>query len=191
MKRGRHRRQVRKPCISIKLSAVVLSLLMAVTFMPISVMAEGSADTGGRTPAAEQQAQESGESEVSTGTVSGEVKDGQQNSSEDVVQSPEVKTPAETADQTADKKDGEEISGEGDGNSTAVARVGEKEYSDIDTAISEAEPGATIILLSNVEPKNTFYKPLTFSSEGEENSYSVTYDVYGWRYSGDLTFDHA
>ena len=191
MKRGRHRRQVRKPCISIKLSAVVLSLLMAVTFMPISVMAEGSADTGGGTPAAEQQAQESGGSEVNTGTVSGEVKDGQQNSSEDVVQSPEVKTPAETADQPAEKKDGEEISGEGDGNSTVVARVGEKEYSNIDTAISEAAPGATIILLANVEPKKTFCKSLTFKSEGEKNFYSVTYDVCGWRYSGNLTFNHA
>ena len=55
MKRGGHRKHEQKPRISTKLSAVVLALLMVVMFMPTSVMAEGSADTGGGTPAAELQ----------------------------------------------------------------------------------------------------------------------------------------
>ena len=162
MKRGGHRKHEQKPRISTKLSAVVLALLMVVMFMPTSVMAEGSADTGGGTPAAELQSgsdQESGGSEAGSGNNSGEAEEGQQ-------------TDSEVAQPVA-----------------RIERTG-TEYSDIDEAIAAAESGDTIILLDNVQPKKTFYKSLTFRSEGT-NFFSVTYDVVGWRYSGDLTFDHA
>lgn len=169
MKQGGHRKHEQKPRISIRLSAVVLALLMVVMFMPTSVMAEGSVDTGGKTPAAELQT----DSEVAQPS---EVK---------------IETPAETTGKTGD--DVEESSNEGGSSeSTPVARIKSTgtEYSDIDEAIAAAESRDTIILLDNVQPKKTFYKSLTFSSEGTY-FFSVTYDVVGWRYSGDLTFDHA
>lgn len=195
MKRGGHRKHEQKPRISIRLSAVVLALLMVVMFMPTSVMAEGSFDTGGGTFAAELQSgsdQESGGSEAGSGNNSGEAEEGQQTDSE-VAQPSEVKTetPAETTGTTGDDV-GESSNEGGSSESTRVARIERTgtEYSDIDEAIAAAESGDTIILLANVEPKKTFYKSLTFRSEGT-NFFSVTYDVYGWRYSGDLTFDHA
>lgn len=195
MKRGGHRKHEQKPRISIRLSAVVLALLMVVMFMPTSVMAEGSFDTGGGTFAAELQSgsdQESGGSEAGSGNNSGEAEEGQQTDSE-VAQPSEVKTetPAETTGTTGDDV-GESSNEGGSSESTRVARIERTgtEYSDIDEAIAAAESGDTIILLDNVQPKKTFYKPLTFRSEGT-NFFSVTYDVVGWRYSGDLTFDHA
>lgn len=177
MKRGGHRKHEQKPRISIRLSAVVLALLMVVMFMPTSVMAEGNFDTGGGTFAAELQSgsdQESGGSEAGSGNNSGK-----------------TETPAETTGKTGD--DVEESSNEeGSSESTPVARIERTrtEYSDIDEAIAAAESRDTIILLANVEPKETFYKSLTFRSGGTD-FFSVTYDVVGWRYSGDLTFDHA
>ncbi|MDO5568142.1 MAG: VWA domain-containing protein [Eubacteriales bacterium] len=168
---------------------------MVVMFMPTSVMAEGSFDTGGGTSAAELQSgsdQESGGSEAGSGNNSGEAEEGQQTDSE-VAQPSEVKTetPAETTGKTGDDV-GESSNEGGSSESTRVARIERTgtEYSDIDVAIAAAESGDMIILLANVEPKETFYKSLTFRSEGT-NFYSVTYDVVGWRYSGDLTFDHA
>lgn len=195
MKRGGHRKHEQKPRISIRLSAVVLALLMVVMFMPTSVMAEDSADTGGGTFAAKLQSesdQESGGSKAGSGNNYGEAEEGQQTDSK-VAQPSEVKT--ETTAETTGKTEaavGESSNEGGSSESTPVARIERTgtEYSDIDEAIAAAESRDTIILLDNVEPKKTFYKSLTFRS-GENDLYSVTYDVVGWRYSGNLTFDHA
>lgn len=121
MKRGGHRKHEQKPRISTKLSAVVLALLMVVMFMPTSVMAERSADTGGETLAAEMQSgpdQESGGSEAGSGNNYGEAEEGQQIDSE-VAQSSEVKTetPAETTGTTGDDV-GEPSNEGGSGEST-------------------------------------------------------------------------
>lgn len=106
MKRGGHRKHEQKPRISIRLSAVVLALLMVVMFMPTSVMAVGSFDTGGGTSAAEPQSvsdQKSGGSVAGSGNNSDEAEEGQQTNSE-VAQPSEVKTetPAETTGKTGD-----------------------------------------------------------------------------------------
>ncbi len=195
MKRGGHRKHEQKPRISTKLSAVVLALLMVVMFMPTSVMAERNADTGGETLAAEMQPgpdQESAALKRAAEITPVEAEEGQQTDSE-VAQPSEVKTET-LAETTGEARDdvGEPSNEGGSSESTPVAiieRTG-TEYSDIDEAIDAAESGDTITLLADVEPKKTFYKSLTFSS-GENDLYSVTYDVVGWRYSGNLTFDHA
>lgn len=67
-----------------------------------------------------------------------------------------------------------------------VAQIGDRTYSSIDDAIEEAEPGATIKLLQDVEATKTFYKSLTFTG-----GHKLTVDAYSWRYSGDLIFDGA
>ena len=69
---------------------------------------------------------------------------------------------------------------------TPVAKIGETPYTNIDTAIAEAADGATIVLLTDVAPAKTFYKSLTFTG-----GHTMTYNVYGWRYNGNLTFDGA
>ena len=68
-----------------------------------------------------------------------------------------------------------------------VAKIGDTPYTDIDDAIEAASDGDTITLLANVKPKKTFYKSLTFIG-----GYTMTYDIYGWRYTGKtLVFDGA
>lgn len=73
-----------------------------------------------------------------------------------------------------------------DEESEAVAMIGETEYDDIDECISAAQSGDTIVLLKDVAPVKTFYKDLTFTG-----GHTVSYNVYGWRYNGNLTFDNA
>ncbi|MGM9948302.1 hypothetical protein [Floccifex sp.] len=68
----------------------------------------------------------------------------------------------------------------------AVAKIGETEYDDIDECISAAQSGDTIVLLKDVAPSKTFYKDLTFTG-----GHTISYNVYGWRYKGNLTFDNA
>ncbi|MGM9526170.1 MAG: SdrD B-like domain-containing protein, partial [Peptococcaceae bacterium] len=67
-----------------------------------------------------------------------------------------------------------------------VAKIGETKYTDIDVAIAEADDGDTIILLADVAATRTFYKSLTFTG-----GKTLSMDVYGWRYNGDLIFDGA
>ena len=76
------------------------------------------------------------------------------------------------------------VAAEGD-----VAKVGGAYYSNIDDAIENALENSTIELLlddpdKTVEPTKTFYKSLTFTGTG-----TLKYDIYGWRYNGNLTFD--
>ena len=76
------------------------------------------------------------------------------------------------------------VAAEGD-----VAKVGGAYYSNIDDAIENAPENSTIELLlddpdKTVEPTKTFYKSLTFTGTG-----TLKYDIYGWRYNGNLTFD--
>ena len=79
-----------------------------------------------------------------------------------------------------------ETEGETTPTTTNVAKIGDTEYATLDEAIEAAEDGATITLLANCAPEKTFYKSLTFTG-----GYTVTYNVYGWRYHGELTFDGA
>ena len=76
------------------------------------------------------------------------------------------------------------VAAEGD-----VAKVGDAYYSNIDDAIENAPENSTIELLlddpdKTVEPTKTFYKSLIFTGTG-----TLKYDIYGWRYNGNLTFD--
>ncbi|MCI5754130.1 MAG: S-layer homology domain-containing protein [Clostridiales bacterium] len=59
-------------------------------------------------------------------------------------------------------------------------------YETLDAAIEAAADGDTIELLADCAPAKTFYKSLTFTG-----GHTVTYDVYGWRYNGELVFDGA
>ena len=123
MKRGGHRKHEQKPRISIRLSAVVLALLMVVMFMPTSVMAEDSADTGGGTFAAELQSgpdQESGGSKAGSGNNYGEAEEGQQTDSK-VAQPSEVKT--ETLAETTGKTGVGESSNEGGSSESTPSNV--------------------------------------------------------------------
>lgn len=67
-----------------------------------------------------------------------------------------------------------------------VAKNKDVFYEDIDAAILDAKDNDTIELLANVSPSKTFYKSLTFTGK-----YTMTYNVYGWKYSGNLTIDGA
>lgn len=67
-----------------------------------------------------------------------------------------------------------------------VAEVNGILYEDIDTAIENAKDNDVITLLSDVNPTKTFNKSLTFTGK-----YKITYDVYGWRYNGNLVVDGA
>ena len=67
-----------------------------------------------------------------------------------------------------------------------VAQIGEVTYSSIDTAIEQAEAGATIKLLQDVTPTKTFSKSLTFTG-----GHAINFNVYGWRYTGALVLDGA
>lgn len=71
-------------------------------------------------------------------------------------------------------------------NVVYAAEVNGVEYEDIDTAIENANDNDVITLLSDVNPTKTFYKSLTFTG-----NYKITYDVYGWRYNGNLVVDGA
>ena len=81
-----------------------------------------------------------------------------------------------------------ESTGEGETTPTTtnVAKIGDTEYATLDEAVAAAKDGDTITLLADCAPKKTFYKSLTFTG-----GYTVTYNVYGWRYHGELTFDGA
>lgn len=115
---------------------------------------------------------------------------------------PEVQTPNTTVEVSGGESGasqsegtttgGTEETGSGDeSQETAyVAQIGEGEnaqkYETLDKAIEAAKDGDTITLLADCAPKKTFYKSLTFTG-----GYTVTYNVYGWRYHGELTFDGA
>ena len=71
-------------------------------------------------------------------------------------------------------------------NVVYVAEVNGVLYEDIDIAIENANDNDVVTLLSDVNPTKTFYKSLTFTG-----NYKITYDVYGWRYTGNLTIDGA
>ena len=68
----------------------------------------------------------------------------------------------------------------------AVAEVNGTTYSDIDKAIEDAKEGATVTLLKDVSPTKTFKKSLTF-----KGNHTLSYDVYGWYYTGDMVIDGA
>lgn len=67
-----------------------------------------------------------------------------------------------------------------------VASIDDEKYENIDDAIASANSGDVIVLLANVSPTKTFYKDLTF-----KGNYTITYNVYGWRFNGDITVDGA
>ncbi len=80
----------------------------------------------------------------------------------------------------------EVVSLSNDETKSYVAKNGEVFYEDIDTAISLANENDTIELLDDVNPSKTFYKSLTFTGK-----HTITYNVYGWRFNGNLTIDGA
>ncbi|MGN0076801.1 MAG: hypothetical protein ACI38Z_07515 [Parafannyhessea sp.] len=69
---------------------------------------------------------------------------------------------------------------------SAVARVGETDYDDIDAAINAAADGGTVTLLKDVKPVKTFYKSLTITG-----GHTMTFDIFGWRYNNKLVVDGA
>ena len=67
-----------------------------------------------------------------------------------------------------------------------VAQIEGATYSSIDEAIERAEAGATIELLQDVTATKTFSKSLKFTG-----GHAINFNVYGWRYKGDLVLDGA
>ena len=67
-----------------------------------------------------------------------------------------------------------------------VAQIEGATYSSIDEAIEQAKAGATIELLQDVTPTKTFSKSLKFTG-----GHAINFNVYGWRYEGDLVLDGA
>ena len=67
-----------------------------------------------------------------------------------------------------------------------VAKIGDINYTSLDEAVKASKDGDTITLLQDAKATKTFYKSLTFTG-----GYTVSIDVYGWRYNGDLVFDGA
>ena len=67
-----------------------------------------------------------------------------------------------------------------------VAKIGDMNYTSLDEAVEASKDGDTITLLKDAKATKTFYKSLTFTG-----GYTVSIDVYGWRYNGDLVFDGA
>ena len=74
------------------------------------------------------------------------------------------------------------------GSSNKVAKIVDTnvEYATLDEAIEAANDGATIELLQDVTATKTFSKSLTFTG-----GHAINFNVYGWRYKGDLVLDGA
>ena len=73
-------------------------------------------------------------------------------------------------------------------SSNKVAKIvgTDAEYETLDAAIEAAKDGATIELLQDVTATKTFSKSLTFTG-----GHAINFNVYGWRYTGDLVLDGA
>lgn len=170
-----------------RVASLLLSLVMMLSLLPTTVYAEG-ADTGDTTDEIVGQATTSGDNTEGTGEPepTGEGEDGTANVSEGedgaatndaVVEETIAPVNAEGVDAVANAEGSGDEQPDGADNmtSSAVAKIGDKEYATLDDAIKAANTGDTITLLVDVDlgsSKIGFYKTgcenLTFDLNGHK-----------------------
>lgn len=188
-----------------RVASLLLSLVMMLSLLPTTVYAEG-ADTGDTTDEIVGQATTSGDNTEGTGEPepTGEGEDGSANVTEGedgaatndaVVEETIAPVNAEGVDAVANaESSGDEVSGEEgtvkkDETSTAVAKIGDKEYATLKDAIAAAEAGQTVTLLANVSLTSTqaISKQLTIDLNGKTISSSTAYRTIRLNAGADLT----
>ena len=164
-----------------RVASLLLSLVMMLSLLPTTVYAEG-ADTGDTTDEIVGQATTSGDNTEGTGEPepTGEGEDGTANVSEGedgaatndaVVEETIAPVNAEGVDAVANAEGSGDEQPDGADNmtSSAVAKIGDKEYATLDDAIKAANTGDTITLLKNI----------TLSSAQSISSKQLTIDLNG------------
>lgn len=164
-----------------RVASLLLSLVMMLSLLPTTVYAEG-ADTGDTTDEIVGQATTSGDNTEGTGEPepTGEGEDGSANVTEGedgaatndaVVEETIAPVNAEGVDAVANAEGSGDEQPDGADNmtSSAVAKIGDKEYATLDDAIKAANTGDTITLLKNI----------TLSSAQSISSKQLTIDLNG------------
>ena len=164
-----------------RVASLLLSLVMMLSLLPTTVYAEG-ADTGDTTDEIVGQATTSGDNTEGTGEPepTGEGEDGSANVTEGedgaatndaVVEGTIAPVNAEGVDAVANAEGSGDEQPDGADNmtSSAVAKIGDKEYATLDDAIKAANTGDTITLLKNI----------TLSSAQSISSKQLTIDLNG------------
>ena len=178
-----------------KFLALVLTLSMVLSLVPMTALAA----EGGTAPAtqegqsvgaaANEGKQDSGSNTGANNASGGDNTDTNTGTGENKDQNSESGSTGGTAPGSPSKPEG------GDAGTTTppessnkVAKIvgTDAEYETLDEAIEAATDGATIELLQDVTPTKTFSKSLTFTG-----GHAINFNVYGWRYTGDLVLDGA
>ena len=192
-----------------KFLALVMTLSMVLSLVPMTALATGDGSTAQTTTTAESQTtgddangsnQEGGSNADSDSTPTGE-----SSTNKDPGANPENKgegkdNESESTGAPSKPESGGTPSGGGAGGSPTTeptesekpevpkyaAKIGDTPYKTLDEAIEAAKDGATIELLQDVTLTKTFSKSLTFTG-----GHAINFNVYGWRYTGDLVLDGA
>lgn len=186
-----------------RVASLLLSLVMMLSLLPTTVYATG--DTGETKNEIVGQATTSGDNTEGTGEPepTGEGEDGSANVTEGedgaatndaVVEETIAPVNAEGVDAVANaESSGDEVSGEDgtvkkDETSTAVAKIGDKEYATLQAAIDAATAGDIVTLLAdvNLTSAQTISKQLTIDLNGKTIS-STAYRTIQLKAGADLT----
>lgn len=178
-----------------RVASLLLSLVMMLSLLPTTVYAEG-ADTGDTTDEIVGQATTSGDNTEGTGEPepTGEGEDGTGNVSESedgaatndaVVEETIAPVNAEGVDAVANaESSGDEVSDEDgtvkkDETSTAVAKIGDKEYETLDAAIGAVADGQTIVVNAReykLPGSQTLYAGKAFTIKAADGA-TVSFDM--------------
>ena len=186
-----------------KFLALVMTLSMVLSLVPMTALATGDGEpTGQPTTTAKNQAAGADANEGNQDSNSNADSDSTTTGGEDSTNTNtgnNGNTGSESGSTGGTESSGSTSSGGGTkGGSTEptepekpevpkyAAKIGETKYETLDEAIEAAEDGATIELLQDVTPTKTFSKSLTFTG-----GHAINFNVYGWRYTGDLVLDGA
>lgn len=183
-----------------RVASLLLSLVMMLSLLPTTVYAEG-ADTGDTTDEIVGQATTSGDNTEGTDEPepTGEGEDGSANVTEGedgaatndaVVEETIAPVNAEGVDAVANAESSGDEQPDGADNmtSSAVAKIGDKEYATLQAAIAAAEADQTVTLLANVSLTSTqaISKQLTIDLNGKTIS-STAYRTIRLNTGADLT----
>lgn len=186
--------------MKMKFLALVMTLSMVLSLVPMTALAAGDSTTS-----VTQEGQSAGADANGGKQDSGDNSTGGDNAGADTENKNEntgsgSENPGETGpdgSSTPDTGSGAEGGGTGTGGGTVIeptepatpknaAKIGDTPYKTLDEAIEAANDGATIELLQDVTATKTFSKSLTFTG-----GHAINFNVYGWRYKGDLVLDGA
>ena len=172
-----------------KFLALVMTLSMVLSLVPMTALATGDGEpTGQSTMTAENQATGEGAGNQDSSSTTGGNKN--TTSGEDSTNTPDTNTNNGNKGSESENAGGTESGGttttpEPSNNAAKIVET-DVEYETLDAAIAAAGNGATIKLLQDVTATKTFSKSLTFTG-----GYAINFNVYGWRYTGDLVLDGA